>query len=166
MRNLKKQVKKAFCYQKLFWPFNVSDLKNLANSWPSVSNFKFFSRSLEQLFLIVGQNNFGNKILFITYELKIYEICFTHSQWKIEKKIKNSENTTVFLLLNSLESIFSNCGSSSKKSMYRHSSISAVSISRIFDLTRFIILSYFPPLYYYLDLPGFCFACFFCVSPH
>ena len=30
--------------------------------------------------------------------------------------------------------------------MYRHSSISAVSISAIFDLTRFIILSYFPPL--------------------
>ena len=29
---------------------------------------------------------------------------------------------------------------------YRHSSISAVSISAIFDLTRFIILSYFPPL--------------------
>ena len=29
---------------------------------------------------------------------------------------------------------------------YRHSSISAVSISAIFDLTRFIILSYFPLL--------------------
>ena len=29
---------------------------------------------------------------------------------------------------------------------YRHSLISAVSISAIFDLTRFIILSYFPPL--------------------
>ena len=30
--------------------------------------------------------------------------------------------------------------------IYRHSLISAVSISAIFDLTRFIILSYFPPL--------------------
>ena len=30
--------------------------------------------------------------------------------------------------------------------LYRHSSISAVSISAIFDLLRFIILSYFPPL--------------------
>ena len=30
--------------------------------------------------------------------------------------------------------------------IYRHSSISAVSISAVFDLTRFIILSYFPPL--------------------
>ena len=29
---------------------------------------------------------------------------------------------------------------------YRHSSISAVSISAVFNLTRFIILSYFPPI--------------------
>ena len=38
--------------------------KNVANSWPSASNFKSFSRSLEQFFLTVGQNNFGNKIPF------------------------------------------------------------------------------------------------------
>ena len=67
MRNLQDQVKKAFCYQKLFWPFTAwincySDLKNLANSRPSASNFKFFSRSLERFFLTLGQNNFGNKI--------------------------------------------------------------------------------------------------------
>ena len=67
MRNLQEQVKKAFCYQKLFWPFTVwincsSDLKNFANSRPSASNFKSFSGSLEQFFLTVGQNNFGNKI--------------------------------------------------------------------------------------------------------
>ena len=31
-------------------------------------------------------------------------------------------------------------------SVYRHSSISAVSISTIFNLLWFIILSYFPPL--------------------
>ena len=37
-------------------------LKILANSQPSASNFKSFSRSLEQFFLTVGQNNFGNKI--------------------------------------------------------------------------------------------------------
>ena len=58
-RNLQEQVKKAFCYQKLFWPFTVwinwsSDLKNFANSRPSASNFKSFSRSLEQFFLTVG----------------------------------------------------------------------------------------------------------------
>ena len=67
MRNLQEQVKKAFCYQKLLWPFTVwincsSDLKYLANSQPSASNFKSFSGSLEQFFLTVGQNNFGNKI--------------------------------------------------------------------------------------------------------
>ena len=63
MRNLQEQVKKAFCYQKLFWPFTVrincsGDLKNFANSWPSASNFKRFSRSLEQFVRTVkGQNN-------------------------------------------------------------------------------------------------------------
>ena len=64
IRNLQEQVKKAFCYQKLFWPFAVwincsSDLKNFANSQPSASNIKSFSQSLEQFFLTVGQNNFG-----------------------------------------------------------------------------------------------------------
>ena len=67
IRNLQEQVKKAFCYQKSFWPFTVwincsNDLKNFANPWPSASNFKSFSRSVEQFFLTVGQNKFGNKI--------------------------------------------------------------------------------------------------------
>jgi hypothetical protein len=66
MRNLQEQVKKAFCYQKLIWPFTVwincsSDIKNFANSRSSISNFKSFSQSLEQFSLTVGQNNFGNK---------------------------------------------------------------------------------------------------------
>ena len=70
MRNLQKQVKKAFCYQKLFWPFTVwincsSDLKNFANSPPSASNFKNFIQSFEQFFLTVGRNNFGNKIPYL-----------------------------------------------------------------------------------------------------
>ena len=34
----------------------------LANSRPSVSNFKSLSRSLEHFFLTVGHNNFGKKI--------------------------------------------------------------------------------------------------------
>ena len=38
-----------------------SDLKNLANSKPSALNLKSFSRSFEQLFLSVGQNNFAEK---------------------------------------------------------------------------------------------------------
>ena len=53
LRNLQKQVKKAFC---------SSDLKNFASTQPSASNFESFSESLEHFFLTVGQNNFGNKI--------------------------------------------------------------------------------------------------------
>ena len=64
MRNIEEQVKKAFCYQILFWPFTVwtncfSDLKNFVNSWPSASNFKSFSRSLEQFFLTIAQRSFN-----------------------------------------------------------------------------------------------------------
>ena len=67
MRNLQEQVKKAFCYQKLFWPFTVwknccSDLKKFPNSRRSASNFKIFSWSLKQFFLKIGQNKIGNKI--------------------------------------------------------------------------------------------------------
>ena len=51
----------------MFWSLTVwincsSDLKNVTNSRHSASNFKSFSRSLEQIFLTVRQNNFGNKI--------------------------------------------------------------------------------------------------------
>ena len=83
MRDLQEQVKKAFCYQKILWPFTVwincsSDLKNFANSRPSASNFKTFYTSLEQFFLTVGQNNFGNK----------WSICWIGEILK-NKKIKN-----------------------------------------------------------------------------
>ena len=91
MRNLKKQVKKAFCYQKLFWPFTVRtncsrDLKNFANFQPSASNFKRFSRSLEQFLLTVGQNNFGNKIPFLDI-LFFYRHCRCN-KCKARKKCK------------------------------------------------------------------------------
>ena len=56
-----------------------SDLKNFANSWPSASNYNFFSPSLEQLFLTVGQNNFGNKIPFFSYN-------FQDGSWKFGLK--------------------------------------------------------------------------------
>ena len=49
-----------------------SDLKKIANSWPSALIFKSFSRSLEQFFLKIGQNNFRNKIPFS----KVQMICF------------------------------------------------------------------------------------------
>ena len=73
-RHLQEQVRKAFYYQKFFWPFTVwincsGDLKKFANSRPSASNFKSFSRSLEQFFLTVGQNNFGNKIPFLCFRI-------------------------------------------------------------------------------------------------
>ena len=53
----------------MFCPYTVwincsSDLNFFANSWPSASNFRNFSRSLKQFFLKVGQNSFGSKILF------------------------------------------------------------------------------------------------------
>ena len=77
LRNIQEQVKKAFCYQKLFWPFTVwincsSDLKNFENSQPSASNFKSFSRSVEQFFLTVGQNNFGNKIPSFCVQVSVF----------------------------------------------------------------------------------------------
>ena len=37
-----------------------------------LSNFKSFSRSLEQFFLTVGQNNFGNKITFEAFFYNIF----------------------------------------------------------------------------------------------
>ena len=88
MRNLQEQVKKAFCYQKLFWPLTVwincsSDLKNIANSPPSASNFKSFSRSLEQFFLTVGQN-------------KIPFLHFDH--WKLQTSLKITWGKKVFSL--------------------------------------------------------------------
>ena len=48
LRNLQEQVKKAICYQKLFWPFTVwincsRDLKNFANSLNNHLN-TFFSQ--------------------------------------------------------------------------------------------------------------------------
>ena len=41
LRNLQEQVKKAFCYQKLFWPFTIwincfSDLKNFGQIFDQI----------------------------------------------------------------------------------------------------------------------------------
>ena len=67
LRNLQEPIQKAVCFK------NCTDLSLFElgliriNSRPSASNFKSFSWSLEhQLFLIVGRNNFGNKIPYIT----------------------------------------------------------------------------------------------------
>ena len=97
MRNLQDQIKKAFCYQNLFWLFTVwiicsNDLKNFANTRPSASNFKSFSRSPRTIFShTIGQNNFGNKIPLIScVETKLAcEHCklFSPEPWKICYKI-------------------------------------------------------------------------------
>ena len=78
----------------MFWSFTVwiscsSDLKNFANSWLSASDFKSFSRSPEQFFLTVGQNNFGKKIpLFfqrpkVSLNQKCTEIVLQVVLWQI-----------------------------------------------------------------------------------
>ena len=58
------------------------NLKNFANSWPSASNFKSFSRSLEQFFLTVGQNKFGNKIP-RSCEKWFRNLGFSHMIWPL-----------------------------------------------------------------------------------
>ena len=68
MRSLKEQVKKHYvskivltfhCLNKLF-----SWSQNFCSCLAFSLEFQNFSRSLEQFFLTVGQNNFGNKIPF------------------------------------------------------------------------------------------------------
>ena len=64
MRNLQEeQGKKAFCYQKLFWPFTVrtnwsSDLKFFTNSWPLALNFKRFFSITETIFSHIRSEQF------------------------------------------------------------------------------------------------------------
>ena len=105
MRNLQEQVKKAFCYQKLFWPFTAwincsSDLKYFANSRLSAYNFKIFTRSVEQFFLTVSQNNFGNKIPFMlhmyisaSHTISIYYVCQKVNIWFFMTSLKKAKST-------------------------------------------------------------------------
>ena len=102
LKNLQEQFKKAFCYKKLFWPFTVwincsSFLKIFANSRPTASNFKSFSRSLEQFFIIACQNSFSNKIPLLTYR-----VCFRHfsaEQFKTSGKYLTLKKGRLFLFL-------------------------------------------------------------------
>jgi hypothetical protein len=66
-RNLQEQVKKAFCYQKLFWPFNV--WINFSSDLKKTCKFSAFSLEFQKIFLITKtifshsrSENFGNKI--------------------------------------------------------------------------------------------------------
>ena len=119
MRNLQGEVKKAFCYQKLFWTFTVwmncsSNLKNFANSWPSALNFKSFSLSLEQFFLTVCQNNFGNKIP-VLFFFRWTRICFW--LWLCRGQLPRPASTTT-----------------------THPKVSRI---KVYDKTNFVIQGYF-----------------------
>ena len=75
--NSRNKFKKHSVYQKLFWPFTAwincsSDLKIFENSRPLALNFKSFPRLLEQFFLTVGLNNFGDKITFLSLWLVFF----------------------------------------------------------------------------------------------
>ena len=109
MRNLQEQVKNAFCYQKMFWPFTAwincsSDHKNFENSQPSVSNFKSFSRSLEHFFLTVGQNHFCNKIPYLN--LFFFMICFYSSNNTISHHLSLCTPALFFFFLELYEDFF------------------------------------------------------------
>ena len=74
---IKWELWKTFDRKMIGWT-HFSDLKSFANSWPSASNFKSFSRSIEHFFLTVGQNKFGNKIPFL---------------WNLRHFVQGSANT-------------------------------------------------------------------------
>ena len=88
LRNLKEQVRKAFCYQKLFWPFTV--WSSYLKIEPSASNFRIFSRPLKHSFLTVGQNNFGNKIPFLNCSC-----MFEHPTYLFKLTIVLCKNTWI-----------------------------------------------------------------------
>ena len=80
--------KNCFELSLSIWINCSNDLKNFANSRPSASNFKSFSRSLEQFFLTVGQNNFGNKIPFL-FETDFLPFFWTGKNWELKKGLGN-----------------------------------------------------------------------------
>ena len=71
---------------------------------------------------------------------------------RVRETIKAAEECVTFLWLRNFQVTLSYTDDVVRKEVqivYRHSSISAVFISVIFNLQQFIILSYIPPLYYY-----------------
>ena len=87
--------------------FESSNLKIFINSRSSASNFKSFSRSIEQFFLTVGQNNFGNKIPFLEFFLNSLGIGTPirgHSDFKRNlkqegKTLRDQSNTKITIAL-------------------------------------------------------------------
>ena len=81
MRNLQEQIKKAFCYQKLFWTVTVwincsIDLKIFCKFSAFSLEFRKFFSNTGTFFLTVGQNNFGNKIPKLFLNLRVVKILF------------------------------------------------------------------------------------------
>ena len=78
------KIKKTKKWLFTAWINCSNDLKSFANSWHSASNFKSFSRSIEQFFLIVGQNNCDNKMQ-LTKKVNFDEFwsskCKSHSKY-------------------------------------------------------------------------------------
>ena len=75
---IKWELRKTFDAKMIGWT-HFSDLKIFANSWPSASNIKNFSRSLEQFFHTVGHNNFGNKIPIQNTKICQFRNLYKHS---------------------------------------------------------------------------------------
>ena len=75
LENLQEQVSKSILVLN-FDCLNKCDRNNFVNSRPLASNFKTFSRSLEQFFLTVVQNNFENKIPFLYMGLRFSVASF------------------------------------------------------------------------------------------
>ena len=88
MRNLQEQVRKTFCYQKLFLTFTVwidcsSDFKKFTISSPSVSNFKSFFWITRTYFFTEGQNK-ENTISDSLSSYKILHIILI-CEWSLTK---------------------------------------------------------------------------------
>ena len=92
-------------FSRVLRPRKVN-LKNITNSWPSASNLK-------QIFLTVGQNNYGNKIPCLS--LKINKLIFLKKKsglivsglviWSDEKVYKIDEIKVVFILPSQMTTI-------------------------------------------------------------
>ena len=60
------------------------EFEKILRSLDQPSNFNFFSRSLEQFFLTIGQNNFGNKIPFLRSKTEFGHYRW-HTHWKLNR---------------------------------------------------------------------------------
>ena len=107
--------------------------KSFANSRPLASNFKTFSRSLEQFFLTVGQNNFSNKIpisLFTTHN-NLFFLLFT---------ILAKSHFLVFLVSCIVSSFFTFCFETSMHFLFEYGIFQTASLFELHGIITFSIL--------------------------